>query len=102
MLCDDLGVGGRLRREGAYVYIEPKLIQHCKEVVLQLKGKQDNPLPTPARYLNGPPNSIGGWGSETGGGGILKVGYSCPKDSLIHQTGAWAGCYSSSQERVMI
>ena len=73
MLCDDLGVGGRLRREGAYVYIELKLIQHCKEVVLQLKGKQDNPLPTPARYLNGPSNLIGGWGSETGRGGILKV-----------------------------
>ena len=48
MLCDDLvgqdgeaEVGGRPKREGMYVYLEPihhivqeKLTQHCKETVL--------------------------------------------------------------------
>ena len=40
------GVGGRLQREGIYVYIElihfvvqQKLTQHCKAITLQLKKK---------------------------------------------------------------
>ena len=41
------GVGGRLQREGIYVYIElihfvvqQKLTQHCKAIILQLKKKK--------------------------------------------------------------
>ena len=50
MLCDDLEgwgggrMGGRVKREGIYVYIllihvivQQKLIQHCKAIILQLK-----------------------------------------------------------------
>ena len=50
MFCDDLegwmvgGVGGRLQREGIYVYIElihfvvqQKLTQHCKAIILEFK-----------------------------------------------------------------
>ena len=48
MICDDLegwnGGGERLQREGIHVYIElihgvvqPKLTQHCKAIILQLK-----------------------------------------------------------------
>ena len=56
MLCDDLdgrdgvgeggGNGGKVKREGLYVYLElihvvvqQKLIQHCKAIILQLKNK---------------------------------------------------------------
>ena len=49
VFCDDLdeldeGVGGRLKREGIYVYLQPshaaiqqKQTQHCKVIILQLK-----------------------------------------------------------------
>ena len=53
VFCDDLegwmvgGVGGRLQREGIYVYIElihfvvqQKLTQHCKAIILQFKKKK--------------------------------------------------------------
>ena len=50
------GVGGRLQREGIYVYIElihfvvqQKLTQHCKAIILQLKKKKkrsDSPFVT--------------------------------------------------------
>ena len=60
MFCDDLegwmvgGVGGRLQREGIYVYIElihfvvqQKLTQHCKAIILQFKKKRsDSPFVT--------------------------------------------------------
>ena len=58
MLCDDLegwgggGMGGRVEREGIYVYIllihvivQQKLIQHCKAIILQLKKEQVPALP---------------------------------------------------------
>ena len=50
MLCDDLEsrdggrVGGKLKREGMYVYtwlihsgVQQKLTQHCKAIIVQLK-----------------------------------------------------------------
>ena len=49
-LCDDLegwdgvSMGGRLKREGIYVYlqvihvVQEKLTQHCKEIILHLKN----------------------------------------------------------------
>ena len=52
MLCDDLDgwdgvMGGGLKREGIYVYIQlihfvvqQKLTQHCNTIVLQLKKKK--------------------------------------------------------------
>ena len=62
VFCDDLegwmvsGVGGRLQREGIYVYIElihfvvqQELTQHCKAIILQLKKKKkrsDSPFVT--------------------------------------------------------
>ena len=51
LLCDDLegwnvGLGGRLKREGIYVYVslihavvEQKPTQNCKAIILQLKKK---------------------------------------------------------------
>ena len=58
MLCDDLEgwgggrMGGRVKREGIYVYIllihvivQQKLIQHCKAIILQLKKEQVSALP---------------------------------------------------------
>ena len=52
MLCDDLerwnlGVGGRLKREGMYVsmwlihvVVQQKLMQHCKAIIFQFKEKK--------------------------------------------------------------
>ena len=49
MLCDDLdgwemGIGGRLEREGIYVYVklicfavEQKITQHCKATIIKKK-----------------------------------------------------------------
>ena len=42
-----VGLGGRLEREGTYVYLKPihlvvqeKLTQYCKATILQLKKKE--------------------------------------------------------------
>ena len=52
LLCDDLegwnvGLGGRLKREGIYVYVslihavvEQKPTQNCKAIILQFKKKK--------------------------------------------------------------
>ena len=31
-------VGGRLKRQGIHIVVWPKPIQHCKEIILQLKN----------------------------------------------------------------
>ena len=43
------GLGGRLKREGTYVYlwlihvgVQQKLVQYCKATILQLKKKKAN------------------------------------------------------------
>ena len=64
MLCDDPevwggGVGGRLKGEGIYVYIQlihiivqQKLIQHLKQLFLKKKKKNGKLHSTSLKYLH--------------------------------------------------